>query len=147
MTRGPTSLQYTAGNPERMYDKELNTHLRESFDSKFPTQRSMSVLNPEVCRSASSDQFGIRNRVQSRLEPDPNDMTAAYMRTPIYTVNNSRDGNTANALWNEPFGLLFTHWKIRTETAAHPRRDRRPGQGYIRDLRRSGVGSRTSGSN
>ena len=52
--------------------------------------------------SAVSSAFIID--VQSKLEPDPNEMTAAYMRILIHTMNNSLfpDTNPSSTIWTGP---------------------------------------------
>ena len=58
--------------------------------------------------SAVSSAFIID--VQSKLEPDPNEMTAAYMRILIHTMNNSLfpDADPTSATWTGPPPAIVT---------------------------------------
>ena len=58
--------------------------------------------------SAVSSAFIID--VQSKLEPDPNEMTAAYMRILIHTMNSSLfpDADPTSATWTGPPPVIVT---------------------------------------
>jgi hypothetical protein len=87
----------------KKYDEDLNTSL--IFVSRLI---SILVLNAESggtqagLFSAVSSAFIID--VQSKLEPDPNEMTAAYMRILIHTMNNSLfpDADPSSTTWTGP---------------------------------------------
>ena len=66
------------------------------------TQRSLWMVDQAGLFSAVSSAFVID--VQSKLEPDPNDMTAAYMKILINAVNGSLfpDADPGAILWTGP---------------------------------------------
>jgi len=87
----------------KKYDEDLNTSLIFVGELFLP-----SVFGTEFWRvqaglfSAVSSAFIID--VQSKLEPDPNEMTAAYMRILIHTMNNSLfpDADPSSITWTGP---------------------------------------------
>jgi len=88
----------------RKYDEDLNTSL--IFVESPGSCPQYKILTPEYPQaglfSAVSSAFIID--VQSKLEPDPNDMTAAYMRILIHTMNNSLfpDADPSAIAWTGP---------------------------------------------
>jgi len=103
----PTSSPCTAENPRSLTEitrkvrrgSEYVPYLRESSCFRTPHR----LLNPQAgLFSAISSAFIID--VQSKLQPDPNEMTAAYMQILIHAVNNSLfpDVNPDSVTWSGP---------------------------------------------
>jgi len=93
----------------RKYDEDLNTSLIfVSRQLPLCAQDSDVGLGQAGLFSAVSSAFIID--VQSKLEPDPNDMTAAYMRILIHAVNGSLypDADPSAAIWTGPPSRIVT---------------------------------------
>jgi len=96
----------------RKYDEDLNTSL-------IFVSCHRPLLAPSVCANLRNAQAGLFSAVcsafiidvQPKLEPDPNDMNAAYMRILIHAVNGSLypDANPlAVVTWNGPAPEIVT---------------------------------------